>query len=358
MEDDLAKLSMCAAKVRTRDEWSRHPQGEFLATTPPVSIEQMGSAGRKPLPPAKARPLEGVRVLSLSHVLAGPTVGHLLGEHGADVIELRHPYFQYVIPFELDTGYGRRSMWADLTTSAGKSKFEELLSGCDVLVFGYRAGGLGRLGFPKEKLLEINPNLIFVRINAYGFDGPWAPRRGWEQLGQTVSGCVTENSPPNDLALCPALPCDYGTGVLGALGAVDALARRSFEGGAWEVRACLARTGMLTASHTDPNAVAVPLTNADFEKYMVDQETPGGIFTRVAPVVSFSLTPAISYVPSQMIGDIPASESWYDDVTDELPVVPHYPSKIAREQGLKGADHRNGVVYASALGKQSLPSDY
>jgi len=99
MEDDLAKLSMCAAKVRTRDEWSRHPQGEFLATTPPVSIEQIGSAERKhPLPPAKARALEGVRVLSLTHVLAGPTVGSLLGEHGTDVIELRNPYFQYVIP--------------------------------------------------------------------------------------------------------------------------------------------------------------------------------------------------------------------------------------------------------------------
>ena len=93
MEEDCAKLGIPAAILRTRDEWSRHPQAEFLATTPPVSIKQIGSAGKKPLPPAKARPLEGVRVLSLAHVIAGPLVGRCLGEHGADVIEFRNANF-------------------------------------------------------------------------------------------------------------------------------------------------------------------------------------------------------------------------------------------------------------------------
>ena len=169
MEEDCARLGIPGAILRTRDEWSRHPQGEFLASTPPVSIQQIGSAGKKPLPPAKARPLEGVRVLSLCHVIAGPLVGRCLGEHGADVIELRHPHFPYHIPFEIDTGWNKRSMYADLTLSDGKAKFEELLSGCDVLVYGYRHGGLERLGYPTEKLLEINPNLILVREKCLRF---------------------------------------------------------------------------------------------------------------------------------------------------------------------------------------------
>jgi hypothetical protein len=359
MEDDCAELALPAAIVRTRDEWSRHPQGEFVATTPPVAIQQIGSAARKPLPPAKARPLEGVRVLSLAHVIAGPLAGRLMAEHGADVIELRHPDFPKHTTFETDTGYGKRSMWANLTLSECKAKFEELLSGCDVLVWGYRTGGLERLGYPMEKLLEINPHLIICRVNAYGFGGPWEPRRGWEQNAQATTGCVTESSPPDEPALMPALGCDYGTGFLGALGVVDALARRSSQGGAWEVRVCLARTGMLFASHTDPKAVAVPLTNADFEKYFVDQETPEGIFTHVAPVARFSLTPAMTPGLSVgMLGSTPMTASWHDEVPDTLPPVPHYPSKIAREGGLRGVDAPYGKPFSSACGKQSLPSDY
>ena len=358
MEDDCAELALPAAIVRTRDEWARHPQGEFVATTPPVSIKQIGSAGRKPLPPAKARPLEGVRVLSLTHVIAGPLVGRCLGEHGADVIEFRHPVFPYHTTFETDTGYGKRSMFADLTQSDCKAKFEELLSGCDVLLFGFRAGGLERLGYSKEKLLEINPHLILLNVNAYGFGGPWEPRRGWEQNAQATSGMVTECSPPDEPALMPALGCDYGTGVLGALGVVDALARRSSEGGAWEVQVSLARTAMLYASHTDPKAVAVPLTNADVEKYFVDQETPEGIFTHVAPVPRFSVTPAMASVHSMMIGSVPMSESWHDDIPDTLPSVPYYPSKLAREGGIHGTPPPYGVKFSSACGRQSIPSDY
>lgn len=357
MEDDLAELSMCAAKVRTKEEWAQHPQGEYLTGTPPVSVAPLSSSGRKALAPAKARALEGVRILSLSHVLAGPSIGRLLSEHGADVIELRNPYFPYQPSFEADTGYGRRSMWAVLTQDASKRKFEELLSSCDVLVWGYRPGGLERLGYSREKLLAINPNLVLVRLNAYGFGGPWESRRGWEQLAQTVTGLVAGSSPHDDPILT-SLPCDYGTGILGALGTVDALARRQAEGGAWEVQVSLARTGMLAAAHSDPKATAEPLTHADIEKYTVDQPTPGGIFTRVEAPVHFSLTPAIVSVPSQIMGNIPMSETWYDDVPDELPPVPHYPSKLAREQRLLVPDAPYGVPLSSALGKKSLPPNY
>jgi len=359
MEEDCAKLGIPAAILRTRDEWSRHPQGDYLAGTPPVSIQQIGSAGRKPLPPAKARPLEGVRVLCLTHVIAGPLVGRCLGEHGADVIELRNADFPYHTPFEIDTGWNKRSMFADLTLSDGKAKFEELLSGCDVLAWGYRHGGLERLGYPMKKLLEINPNLILLRESAYGFGGPMENWRGWEQNAQTAVGVAAECSPPNDPALMPGLGCDYGTGFLAALGVVDALARRSSEGGAWEVRACLARTGMIYASHTDPEAVAVPLTEADLEKYCVDQETPEGIFTHLAPAARFSETPATYTVQrGMMMGCVPMSESWHEDVPDTRSPVSYYPSKLARTGGLHGGIAEYGSCVATACGKASIQPDY
>ena len=358
MEEDCARLGIPGAILRTRDEWSRHPQGEYLASTPPVSIQQIGSAGKKPLPPAKARPLEGVRILSLAHVIAGPLVGRCLGEHGADVIELRHPHFPEHTPFEIDTGWNKRSMFADLTLSDGKAKFEELLSGCDVLVYGYRRGGLERLGYPLEKLLEINPNLILVRESAYGFVGPMETWRGWEQNAQTAVGVAAECSPPDDPALMPGLGCDYGTGFLAALGVVDALARRSSEGGAWEVHACLARTGMIYAAHTDLEAVPVPLTNADLEKHCVDQETPEGIFTHLAPAARFSATPATCTVHSMMLGGVPMSETWLDDVPDTQAPLSYYPSELARTGGLHGAIAGYGSCVATACGKASLQPDY
>jgi len=291
-------------------------------------------------------------------VIAGPLVGRCLGEHGADVIEFRHPNFPYHIPFEIDTGWNKRSMFTDLTLDDGKARFEKLLSGCDVLVYGYRHGGLERLGYPLEKLLEINPNLILVRENAYGFGGPMETWRSWEQNAQTAVGMATESSPADDPALMPGLGCDYGTGFLASLGVVDALSRRSSEGGAWEVRACLARTGMIYAAHTDPEAVPEPLTNADLEKHCVDQETPEGIFTHLAPAARFSETPATCTVHSMMLGGVPMSEGWLEDVPDTMPPLSYYPSKLARTGGLQGGIMGYGASVGSARGKTSIQPDY
>ena len=156
----------------------------------------------------------------------------------------------------------------------------------------------------------------------------------------------------------PGLGCDYGTGFLGALGVVDALARRSSEGGAWEVRVCLARTGMIYAAHTDPNAVPVPLTTADLEKYLVDQKTPEGTFTHPAPAARFSETPATCTVHGMMLGCVPMSETWHDDLPDTRPPVSYYPSKLARTGGLQGGIAEYGSCVATACAKASIQPDY
>ena len=94
-----------------------------------------------------------------------------------------------------------------------------------------------RLGFGPEELRKINPRLIYVEVNAYGFQGPWAGRRGWEQLAQTATGLAALHSAKLEKsALIPAYFLDYGAGCLGTLGVLAALLRRAEEGGSWLVR--------------------------------------------------------------------------------------------------------------------------
>ena len=104
----------------------------------------------------------------------------------------------------------------------------ELVRECDVFVQGFRWGSFIRRGFGPEELSRINPRLIHAEVNAYGFQGPWAERRGWEQLAQATTGLAHLHSAGREKsALVPVYFNDYGSGCLGALGVLAALLRRS-----------------------------------------------------------------------------------------------------------------------------------
>ena len=150
-----------------------------------------------------------------------------------------------------------------------------------------------RRGFGPEDLCRINPRLIYVDVNAYGFQGPWAERRGWEQLVQAATGLAVQHSAKLEKsALIPAYFNDYGSGCLGALGVLAALLRRADEGGSWLVRVSLAKTAMLGARFADNHEPAEPITDAELDRYLVDQESPIGLLTRIAPAVGLDRTPA------------------------------------------------------------------
>lgn len=330
LEDELSSRGLCAGILRSPDEWRSHPQGHALAGVPPIELVRLADSDPVPLKPTAWRPLEGLRVLDFTHVVAGPTIGKLLAEYGADVIHCRYPYQDHILGFDIETAFGKKNTYLDLRNADDRELALRLVRECDVFVQGFRWGSFAGRGFGPDDLRQLNPRLIYVEVNAYGFQGPWAERRGWEQLAQAATGLAMLHSPPpGKPALIPAYFNDYGSGCLGALGVLAALFRRSREGGSWLVRVALAKTAMLGTQFAANHEPAVPIDEAELENYLVDQDSPIGLLTRVAPAVRLEKTPAFV----DHVGGFPGSSTleigWSPDAL--VPhAVPHRPTAIFR----------------------------
>jgi CoA-transferase family III len=332
IEADFEKLGLCMAPMFGREQWLAHPQGQALSGEPPVLIERFGEAKGRVLPEAKHRPLEGVRVIDVTHVIAGPWSTRVLADHGADVISVRNPAFPFLYPAIFEESYGKKQILLHLGMEKSKARFTELLKDADVLVWGYGPGSLDRLGFTREALMELNPNLVLARETAYGPKGPWAKRKGWEQLSQTCSGMVDLASQGRDQHhLLAALPCDYGTGYLLAIGAMAALRQRQEQGGFWDVHAMLTRTAMEILSLPHEAEEAVPTSLANDGKYFVDQDSNfGAVFTKLAPAAALSKTPAYSETGPAVNGaHDPFLTGWNEKVTT-TGVPTHRPSEMVK----------------------------
>ena len=292
LEEELARRGLCGAVCRTPEEWAAHPQGQALAPLPVVEVRRIGDAPPRPLPPAE-RPLEGVRVLDLTRVLAGPTCARTLAEHGATVRHVAAPNLPLVPLFEIDTGHWKHPTYLDASRSDGAARLRELLRGADVFSQGFRLGVMERLGFGPAELARAYPGIVYVSINAYGHVGPWRGRPGWEQLAQAATGVTVvqaEGTGTLRPTLAPAALNDYTTGYFAAVGAMIALRRRASEGGSWLVTASLAHTSMwylrLGTLHGAP-----PPERLDATPYLATRPSAWGELTYLRPALRMSETP-------------------------------------------------------------------
>lgn len=299
LEDALAEAGACGAMARTATEWSAHPQAVAVAPLGHISVEKIGESAPEALCGTR-RPLEGVRVLDLSRLLAGPTNARTLAEHGAEVLLVNSARLENIPLFVMDTSHGKRSCCLELNDPAGVATLRELARGADVFTQGYRGGSMARRGFGPEELAELRPGIVVVTINCYGDDGPWHHRPGWEQMAQTVSGMVIGQGGPDHPELVPAAACDYTTGYLAALGTMAALWRRAHEGGSYHVRASLCQTARWFTEA--PVTVGEPTGFGDLDPYLTTSDTPYGRLHHLGPVAALPATPARWEVPTSPIG--------------------------------------------------------
>lgn len=267
-EEAAAEKGLVVTALRSFDEWDSTLQGQALKTQPLFTIERIGNAEPFQLPPLAStrdgdvRPLAGIRVLDLTRILAGPVGGRTLAEHGADVMLINSPLLPNIAAIA-DTSRGKLSAQVDLKTEDGRGTLQHLIAGAHVFVQGYRPGGLYDLGFGAHAVAKLQPGIVHVSLSAYGTQGPWAGRRGFDSLVQTAMGfnqAEGEAAGDGKPRPMPMQILDEATGYLIAFCAAVALYRQQQEGGSWEVKLSLAQTGQwLRGLGRVPGGLATPV---------------------------------------------------------------------------------------------------
>lgn len=246
----------------TGEEFDRSEQGKALASHPAIEIQKFD--GWAPAPMGKLDTkgaerglLSGIKVLELTRVLMGPTMGLQLANYGATSIRVASPLVQDAPVYDFTMNTNKRAIPLDLKDPKDKARFLELLQDADVLIQNNAYGALERMGLSAQDVFELvkkrGRGIVYVEGSSFGFHGPLASAFGFEQLGQMLAGlCVEQGkhqifSPPIPSSeapptLLPAANCDVNTGSFGALGALAALWRREREGGSYLVRVSLTQT--------------------------------------------------------------------------------------------------------------------
>jgi crotonobetainyl-CoA:carnitine CoA-transferase CaiB-like acyl-CoA transferase len=229
-------------------------QAELDQRRPPPSMARGARQTPNGADAALRSVLEGVKVLDLCIVLAGPTCGRTLAEFGADVIKIDGPPRPSVLgngrpaadipnAFNIEVNRGKRSIVLDLKTAEGREVFWKLAEEADVIVENYRKGVIDRLGVGYEEVRKRRPDIVYASLNAYGYEGPWAGRPGHEQLAQSATGMSVRfggDGQPR-LQVSGALN-DFGTGIMGAYAVALALLHRRRTGQGQFVNTALAYT--------------------------------------------------------------------------------------------------------------------
>ncbi|KVP38831.1 CoA transferase [Burkholderia ubonensis] len=285
LEAAVIEQGGCAAAMHTQDEWARHPQGLAVRAEPLLIHDTVSVEGQRPLwsVPA-ARPLQGVRVLDLTRILAGPVATRFLAGFGADV--LRIDPIDWDEPNTVpEVVLGKRSARVDLKSGDGRAVLRRLIRDADVMVHGYRPDALDRLGFDADERRRINPGLVDVSLDAYGWSGPWRGRRGFDSLVQTSTGLVETAMRVKGADRPVPLPVqalDHGTGYLLAAAALRGLTRRLATNVGTRTRGSLARTSLLLSSgglQAPERALLAPEEPGDLDAWI--EETSWGSAQRV-----------------------------------------------------------------------------
>jgi crotonobetainyl-CoA:carnitine CoA-transferase CaiB-like acyl-CoA transferase len=227
-------------------------------------------------------------VLDLTRVIAGPVATRFLGALGAEVLRIDPPQLPDMTPgMPADSLLAKRTALLDATSRKGRSTLHALLSEADVVVCGYRPGSLNRLGLEATSLAAAHPGLVAIVLNAWGYSGPWARRRGFDSIVQAASGIARAES--RDGGATPGtLPCqllDHGTGYLMAAAALEGLRSQGEQGGTQFRYLSLARTAGWLRAAAGPVAPdePTPAQAFDVDRWMVQLDSAAGPVQAVAP---------------------------------------------------------------------------
>lgn len=247
LEEKATQNALAIYALRSYYEFDATPQAIAISDFP-IRIQKVDDAGGDGLPEhmtgASNQRLRGLRVLELSRVIAAPVAGKTLAAHGADVLWITSPNLPDLPDLDRNLSRGKRTVQLDLDEETDRTTLRDLVREADVFLQGYRPSSLAAKGFGPANLVQLKPGIIVANLSAFGPNGPWAERRGFDSLVQTCSGMnVSEAEHFGDGSAARPMPCqalDYAAGYLFATGVAAAVYRRAKEGGSWQVDISLA----------------------------------------------------------------------------------------------------------------------
>ncbi len=285
-EDLIAEIGSEGVICHSSAEWLQHPQaleskivadyddpelGRFRGPAINVRLSAMPGSVRTPRPKTDAHrveilneltarkpidaaaggemlrsALQGVKVVDLCIVLAGPTCARTLAEFGADVIKIDSPHKGTVLRHN-DINRAKRSVLIDLKTKEGLEIFWKLVDQADVVLQNFRGGVAEKLGIDYQRVRARRSDIVYGSMNTFGHIGPYASRPGHEQIGQAVSGMQVRYGSAKP-ATAPFAANDYGTGLMACYGVALALLHRRRTGEGQFVDSALAYTATMLQS--------------------------------------------------------------------------------------------------------------
>jgi hypothetical protein len=304
LETAVVAENGCAAALHSMDAWARHPQG-VAAAEEPLLGRQQAAPSRTPEPDIDmARPLKGLRVLDLTRALAGPVATRTLAGFGADVLRIDAPDWDEpaVLP---DVTLGKRTARLDLRRPADRERFEALLAGADVFAHGLRSDALEALGLGEARRQAIRPGLVDVSLDAYGFHGPWAKRRGFDSLVQMSSGIAHAGMVSYGAAQPRPLPVqalDHAAGYLLAAAAIEGLnlRREAGRGSRWRTSLARVAAALVAAPAAMEAPPLAPPADADYQPEL--ERTEWGVLRRLRPPLVVEGAPMAWSLPGTPLG--------------------------------------------------------
>lgn len=288
LQEKLSALGLPASVAHTAKEWREHPQGYALAQVPVVEIEKIAEG--KPMPFPAGLPMEGIRVVDFTHVLAGPRSMRSLAQYGADVMHISSPYHRDTVAQNLLVNIGKRNAYLSLTEAEDREKLQQLVRQADVFSFSYRPDVADRFSLKPAQLAAKHDGIVCLTVNAYGHTGPWKDRPGFDHNVQVATGIARTEGGDSEPKLSPVFYLnDFLTGYLAAAGVMSALLRRAIEGGSYHVKVSLARSAMWVQDLglLSPSDFANAPEKDEYSAQTHTIQTDCGAVTELKPAVSF-----------------------------------------------------------------------
>lgn len=244
----------CGCMLRDRKEWEETEVGKAVCSMPLRRVTKVTDAPKKEFGKSnpKKGPLSGIKVLDLTHIIAGPACTRLLAEYGADVLMIRRGDFlhQEQAMLELDGWAGKNSIQLDFNVEEELNRAKELVKEADIVICSYQNGALNKFGLSEDDIHAMNPGVIFGSLVCFS-DTVWQGYPGWAPCAEDITGLSVRNGSLENPVNLNGVPLDYIPGMILFSGIMNALKLQLTEGGGYSVHGSLTRGGYWLHECTD-----------------------------------------------------------------------------------------------------------